>query len=154
MGGASDARSSSDDAPAAIEVKEDENEKPMALASPVPVVSSTLMSSPPRQGGGLMAAFEERAGLPKQPPPSPATPSAALSIALATGASLPSAREEAREFARAAGAALVQRFAADAELKIGATIFEGSSLPGTPDRNTQDCPGTPVRNIQDRASAV
>merc|ERR1719162_2346841 len=54
-----------------------------------------------------MAAYDERAALPKMPPPSPATPSAPLAFAMAMANKQPGFKNaEAAEFARIAGAAL------------------------------------------------
>jgi len=66
-----------------------------------------------RVGGGLMAALEERAALPRMPPPSPATPSVTLALARSTSAEMPEfANASVTEFARAAGVAL-QRYVAE-----------------------------------------
>lgn len=87
------------------------------LAAYLPASSPCGVTSPSaavRVGGGLMAAYEERAALPKMPPPSPATPSAHLAFALATASKMPDlANVHAAEFARAAGAALVRLAAED-----------------------------------------
>jgi len=79
------------------------------LAAYLPAGSPGFAASPSvaaRNGGGLLAAYEERATLPKMPPPSPATPSVALAHAQAGVADL--AQMEAAQFAEAAGAALVR----------------------------------------------
>lgn len=91
---------------------------PGSLPSGSPCASFATGASPSvaaRVGGGLLAAYEEQAGLPKMPPPSPATPSAALAFARATAAEMPNAgvKLEVAEFARAAGAALGRLAAED-----------------------------------------
>lgn len=104
--------------PPAVPVPEEGNLLAAYLPASSPCVRSSIggacigASSPSvaaRVGGGLAAAYEERAALPKMPPPSPATPSEHMAYAMASAARIPSlANVEAAEFARAAGAALVR----------------------------------------------
>jgi|Transcript_28696 hypothetical protein len=102
--------------------------------SPSPAPRTSLGSVSPKSSG-LISAYEERVGLPRQPPPSPATPSPALTMALSAAKTL-----HAADFARAAGAALV-RIAAEEpidECKATAEIchLQNEKLLETPCRDS------------------
>jgi hypothetical protein len=110
--------------------------------SPCPVHSFNPAVSSPGPGG-LLRTHEERVGLPKQPPPSPATPSAALSMAIAA-AKKANASEEAAEFARIVGNSLVEQFAAEiVEVADTEKTSEAPPLPSTPGRTLPDATALP-----------
>jgi hypothetical protein len=106
-----------------------------AATSPSPAPRTSLGSVSPTSGG-LISAYEERVGLPRQPPPSPATPSPALRIALNTAGAMSGMgeREKAAEFARAAGAALVRITDEGSQVS---RIDECKASPGTCDTEEQ-----------------
>jgi len=128
---------------------------PPALSSSGNLLAAYLPSSSPcsgaspsvatRVGGGLLAAYEERAALPKMPPPSPATPSETLAFALSTASTMPDlANAQAAEFARAAGAALVRLAVEDT-----ASASPWSTIDAPP--NAAEL-RSPVSNLQRRVS--
>lgn len=104
--------------------------------------SSPARASSPGGNGGYLAAYEERAALPKMPPPSPATPSKALGYALATASKISNlANAEAEEFARAAGAALVRLVTEDVAASVAApTVQQRSPRPSAAERADESPP--------------
>jgi hypothetical protein len=118
-----------------------------AATSPSPAPRTSLGSVSPTSGG-LISAYEERVGLPRQPPPSPATPSPALRIALQTAGvtSATGEREKAAEFARAAGAALVRITGEESqvgridECKASLGTCDAEKLTETPRRAAAESP--------------
>jgi hypothetical protein len=113
--------------------------------SPGPSLRAASPSEAARAGGGLLAAYEERAALPRMPPPSPATPSAALAYASAKMPDL--AQAQAAEVVQAAGVALGCLATQDAS---------SSPSPSSPNpegaSTALDEPRSPARVIEEKSS--
>merc|ERR1711862_504074 len=87
---------------------------------------------------------EAKKGLPRKPPPSPATPSVAMHLALAVANTKTSDRDSAAEFARVVGDTLVQQLAAEAIAEDDQTeTVAGKVLLETP-RKADECDGEPA----------